>query len=126
MHSNTNGPPPLRSAAWPRGLPGLSGSQQEQVRRANVLADFAIEAMESAAQSGAVALLEFPEDLGTTARATPASIWRDPDMKKLHDLGAIRAAIYQDDWAQVPYLKPTGLLLVRADALVGDVRVKVG
>ena len=32
-HANRNGPPPLRSKAWPRGLPGLTPAQREQLRR---------------------------------------------------------------------------------------------
>ena len=39
-HANRSGPPPLRSKAWPRGLPGLTSAQQEQLRRSNLLAYF--------------------------------------------------------------------------------------
>ena len=73
--------------------------------------------------------LSFPRILEQRLAAPllhPASLWRDPALRKLHDLGALRGAIYQDEWADVPYLKPTGLLLVKADALVSDKRVKLG
>ena len=55
-HANRNVPPPLRSKAWPRGLPGLGPAQREQLRRSNLLADFAIEAFEAAVGAGMLAL----------------------------------------------------------------------
>ena len=120
-HANRNGPPPLRSHAWPRGLPNLTPAQQEQVRRSNLLADFAIEAFETAVQSGVLAVLEFPEDLGPARLGHPASLWQSARLQGLKEAGAVRGAIYQDAFDKLSYLKPTGLITT-IPLLIDDAR----
>ena len=109
-HSASPGPPPVRDATWPRGLPGLDEAQQLAVDNANVLGDFAIKCLHVAGDNGVLAALEFPEDLGRTAKGIPASWWQDAEMRRLDSKSFVRGAIYQSEWAKVPYLKPTGLI----------------
>ena len=66
--------------------------------------------LSAAADVGAIGFLEYPEDLGATARGVPASLWQLPAAKALSHKGYHRGALYQDEWADVDYLKPTGLL----------------
>ena len=108
-HSAMPGPPPVRDWQRQRGFNNLAPWAQKSVQDANTLADFALEAMHVAADAGVLAVREFPEDLGRTHRGTPASLWRWPRAQQLASEGMVRGAIYQKDWAQVDYLKPTGL-----------------
>ena len=119
------GPRPLRDASWPRGRPDLTEAERDKVNKANILTDFAIQALRAAAERNVLALLEFPEDLGKTAKGTPASIWRVPEMRELSSLGLVRGAIFQNRWAPVPYAKPTGLI-TDADVLVSTPGFHVG
>ena len=48
---------------------------------ANVLCDFAIEALGVQARAGGKGLLEFPEDLGDAKMGKPASLWQLQNMK---------------------------------------------
>ena len=61
-HSGMPGPPPLRDAPFPRGLPELSAANQRSVDEANMIADLSVEVLRVAADNGRFALLEFPED----------------------------------------------------------------
>ena len=89
------GPKPLRSAQWPRGLPGVPPLAVQRVRDANILTDFAIKILQAAGEVGAMSLLEYPEDLGPSKLGTPASLWQRSDMKALTNWGFQRGAIYQ-------------------------------
>ena len=104
------GPKPLRSAQWPRGLPGLPPAAVARVKNANILSDFAVKILQAAGEAGSISLLEPPEDLGPSRLGTPASLWQRSDMKDLSKWGYARGALYQSDWAPVPYRKPTGLI----------------
>ena len=64
----------------------------------------------AAADANSIGFLEFPEDLGATARGVPASIWQLPQAHKLDAHGYQRGAFYQDHWADVEYKKPTAIL----------------
>ena len=97
------GPRPVRDSTWPRGRPDLTPVETKAVSDANVLADYAIQAMALAEAKGKFCLLEFPEDLGRTPRGTPASIWQDPSLKQLAGTSLVRGAIYQDEWAPLPF-----------------------
>ena len=88
-------------------------------RNTNILADFAIQSLHVAAASNAIAVLEFPEDLGRAPKGCPASPWQDANLRRLEACGFTRGAIYQSDWADVPYRKPTGLI-TNATELVAD------
>ena len=62
-HSLVAGPRPLRDASWPRGRPDLTEAERDKVNKANILTDFAIQALRAAAERNVLALLEFPEDI---------------------------------------------------------------
>ena len=55
-------------------------------------------------------MLEFPEDLGEALLGTPASAWQVERLKKTAMKGMVRGGIFQCEWADVNYQKPTGLL----------------
>ena len=100
-YSGHPGPKPLRSAQWPRGLPGLPPAAVARVRNANSLSDFAVEILHAAGEAGCISLLESPEDLGPSMLGAPASLWQRSDMKELSKWGYERGALYQSDSAPV-------------------------
>lgn len=55
------GPPPLRSHAYPEGLPGLSGISRTRVRQANKLYDFCRRVMDVCEEQGVLCIVENPE-----------------------------------------------------------------
>ena len=72
----------------------------------------AVEAAASSAQSESWrktrGLLEFPEDLGRAALGDAASIWQYTKLRNV--AGMTRGAIFQCQWSNADYSKPTGLL----------------
>ena len=52
------GPPPLRSAQYPEGLPGLQGVNRTRVRHANKLYKFCSEVMQLCAELGVLCIVE--------------------------------------------------------------------
>ena len=82
------GPKPVRSAEHPWGFPDALQAGREKARKGNEFIHFAIHAMEAAVQAQKRnnitirVLLEHPEDLGTTPKGTPASIWQLPEIRE--------------------------------------------
>ena len=74
-------PAPLRNSTWLRGLPVLSASDRSAVENENIVVDFCLLAVETAAASNTLVFFEAAEDLGKAAKGTPASIWRWPAMQ---------------------------------------------
>ena len=107
--SDRAGPPPVRDLQRQRGFSGLEPWAQQSVKDANTLVDFVLDATHVVAGTGVLAALEFPESLGRTIRGSPAIIWRWPRTRALAEKGMTRGSICQQDWAAIPYLKPTGL-----------------
>ena len=124
-HSSSSSLPPLRDHQHPRGLPGLAPFLQEKVRREKEWIDFMLEALKVALGAGVLSLLGFPEQWGSLARGCPASIWDDPRMEALAGLGATRAATFQQDWARLTSLQPSGVL-TNAPTVLEDCRMHQG
>ena len=93
-HSSPTGPPPVRNVSWPRGLPRLAVGHRSAVDDANILMDFALQAVNIAAASYSLVFFDAPEDLGRTRRGTPASVWRWPAALDLQKSALKRGAFY--------------------------------
>lgn len=112
-YANNRGPPPTRSATYPRGFPWLRGALLRQTQLGNQLTDLSFELLELQLQNQpGLCIQEHPEDLGVMIQGpwtgtTPASIWQRKDFvdlvraKKLKTFG-----IRQSDFC-APYVKPT-------------------
>ena len=98
LFANAQGPKPTRDFYHPRGFPRLTPAERTKTDLANTLVDFSLEVLSAAADVGAIGFLEFPEDLGATARGVPASLWQLPSAKALSDKGHHR----------VPFTKMNG------------------
>ena len=64
-HSHTPGPKPLINLSWPRGISGLSPSDQSAVDSCNIACDFAAALLQAAAEAGCICFFAFPEGLGS-------------------------------------------------------------
>ena len=113
-HSFVAGPRPLRDASWPTGRPGLTAAEQDKVDKANILTDFAVQALQAAGKHTVLCLLESPWQ---NRQGYAGLHLEDPRVRELEALGLVRGAIFQNRWAPVPYAKPTGLI-TNAAALV--------
>jgi hypothetical protein len=118
LWSNSNGPPPLRSATYPRGFPWLSNRDKAKVALANDLVDFSfsmMEAVEEVRKSRFCGgLLEHPEDLGQVKAhdpfTRPASIWQDARPRDLvRKKGWKSVAFHQGPLGAIT-VKPTRIL----------------
>ena len=117
VFANTDGPKPVRSFEHPRGLPTNTPEMQREAEESDQLLDFSIEVLTAAADAAGKAtawrttrsLFEFPEDLGEALLGTPASAWQRSDLQALTQHGLTRGAIYQCEFADIDYSKPTGL-----------------
>ena len=82
--SNSEGPPPIRSKAYPLGFPWLFGKHLRAATLANALVDKTISACHIAQDTGVAWIIEHPEDLGVTAGGDiPASIFSLPQLLQL-------------------------------------------
>ena len=79
------GPPPLRSPAHPRGLPGLSEDQADRVSRDNAASDAQLALQECVRLRGGAALRENPFN---------SMHWHDPVEAHLWDTGAYEDTVY--------------------------------
>ena len=103
------GPKPLRSWDYLKGFPWLKATDQAKVTTANLLVERALEACELAHQTGAIFLVEHPEQLGLASQLVPASIWDWPEFKQLQvNTGLAQAAIFQCSFGATTS-KPTRL-----------------
>ena len=116
-HSGPEGPPPVRSVAWPRGLPSLAAGHRTLVDEANILMDFMLQAVKTAVISSALVFFRAPEDLGKTRRGTPASVWRWPAALDLQCHALTRGALYFSTWTGESQLRPLGVLTNAASLL---------
>ena len=108
LFSGRPGPPPLRNRKHPRGLPHLRFQKQRtQVDAINLLYDRTFELIDAARESPAKTLwlLEFPEDLGSHVKGTPATLWDERAHKLKLDSGATSVAFFSCIWG-VPHAKP--------------------
>ena len=118
VFANTDGPRPIRDFWNPRGMPTLTAEERILADESNTLLDFAVQAVQAAAKASEAAtswripraVMEFPEDLGEAKLGIPASAWQLDSLKLTGDMGMTRGAIFQCEWDEIDYQKPTGLL----------------
>ena len=103
----------------------MSAANQKAVDDANVLSDLFVDVLHVVADHGRLGLLEFPEDLGKTVLGRPASLWQDQGLRALAARGFQRGVFYQDEWADIAYVEPTGLL-TNIEAIGSNPRFHVG
>ena len=118
VFANRNGPAPVRDFHHPRGFPNNTPTMQKEADESDALLDFSVRALEAAADAAeraegwrtTRAWFEFPEDLGEALGGTPASAWQRTDLQALSSRGFSRGALFQCEWAEVNYAKPTGTI----------------
>ena len=93
--ANDYGPHPIRSAAFPSGFPWLSSVDAEKAALHNSLISFTIKVLQEVDRQQlhrpVMGMFEHPEDLGRvqmlhafgSPSATPASVWRFPEIGRL-------------------------------------------
>ena len=115
--ANEEGPFSLRSSACLRGFTWNSPARRRKATLGNTLADFSFEAMKrQLLQEDKLALMEQPEDLGTTKVQRvpghrPGSMWQFPQHEELLQLPGVQSvALAQLDFGS-DSVKPTRLLL---------------
>ena len=86
---------------------------------------FTIDCIQAACEATCTVWLEFPEDLGSSQAGDPASLWQLEACQNLRTMGAQRGAIFQCEWAQLDYMKPTGIL-TNSTHLIDDPRFHKG
>ena len=117
LFSSQPGPRPIRDRMWPRGFPWLEPDKRLLADEANSLVDFALDVLAATLDAPRAdvwrrtpAWLEFPEDLGSAQRGSPASLWQFEAAIKLKGTIFTRGAVHQCSWPPVNYSKPTGLI----------------
>ena len=118
VFANSDGPKPIRDFWHPRGFKDLPAEARILADESNTLLDFGVQAIEAVAEAMAKAvswrtpraLFEFPEDLGEAKLGTPASAWQETRLVKAGQQGMDRGAVFQCEWAEITYQKPTGLM----------------
>ena len=112
VYHDSHGPAPVRSREHPWGLPDLPPHLQQKLEESNLLIRFTIDSVAAALACKVKTVgvwIEFPEDLGSANCGDPASLWQLQETQALAG-SAVRGAIHQCEWAEVPYAKPTGML----------------
>jgi len=110
--ANRQGPKPVRSRQWPRGVPWLAAGDKTLCEREDRRIDFALAMLNALGASGRRGLLDHPEDLGETGSGCPATIW---DREECIQIGKLKGfdtgAIYQCHFGDVTARpKPTRML----------------
>lgn len=117
VFSRHPGPTPIRDHRWLFGFPNLGSVERARAEEGHRLAWFSLECLRRAllanSRHNGIASqgwLEFPEDIGSSDKGTPASIWQFPEACAFQGTRAMRGAIYQCGWSETDYSKPTGIL----------------
>ena len=124
-HFSMSGQPPLRSAAWPWGLPTLTGEYREQVEATNGCVKHCLSVLGCARQRNASAelLLFHPEDFGSANTGVPASIWQLKEIKEFAvNLQLHRSALYQCRHGYAASPSPIAILSSSSHPVKGAVR----
>jgi hypothetical protein len=112
-HRRSTGPPPLRDADWPWGLPWLRGVERDMVDAANaeLRQMFAVMNKAISEYPSTHIWFCFPEDLGIADRGMPASIWRLPELRLwANKWGLRRYAVHQCRFGFMDFPLPLGVL----------------
>ena len=97
-HNSRVGQQPVRSMAWPWGLPTLGTVDREKVEEANRCLRHCLSVLGRARERTFATdfLLFHPEDFGRSTTGTPASIWQLRDVRLLaNELKLHRSALFQ-------------------------------
>ena len=113
------GPRPVRSAQDLWGLPSLSLRELAQVRVGNNLLCFSLEMLFRLAIVGALGVLEHPE---MPEDETMPSIWRLDVMQWLLQMPGVHSFGFSQGLLGAPSPKPTRLLVLNMDGLMGELR----
>ena len=102
------GPRVVRSVDHPTGLPGLSGEEKEEVRKANVLVDRTAEACRLVAEQGGGFAIETPEPW-----PDKPSLLLMPVILELEKRFSARRTFFDQCMLGAPSTKPTAILFHR-------------
>ncbi len=112
-HGSVTGPPFLRNATFPWGLPWLTGAARHELERTNQELRDTLGTLHtlSLRHPTAQAVLLFPECFGPAAQGHPASIWLLPELRQwARKAGWIRSAVFQCELDVEKHRYPCGLL----------------
>ena len=112
-HSSAIGQQPLRSKAWPWGLPVLDEKYREKVEQANRCLHQCLAVLRGGRMRAASAdlFLFHTEDFGSAAKGMPAAIWQLKDVRQLaRDLHLHRSVAYQCWYGPAASPSPIALL----------------
>ena len=100
LFSDDKDPNPLRGFFWPHGFPHLPKDKSEAMRERTTLVEFSLECLKATTEAKHDASWrstssgrEFPEDLGSTPRGEPASLWQLEAARELGQTSTLRGAI---------------------------------
>lgn len=85
MSAKRHGPPPLRSATFPDGLPGLSGAPLQRVRKANILYRFMVEL---------ILVLDSCSICWTVENPWASFLWETSYWKRIHKLRPVYCELH--------------------------------
>ncbi len=122
-YMNKSGPPILRSAQWPWGLPHTSGGHREIIEAENDSLRHCLLTIEKAlsVNPDATVLFLAPEDRGASPLGRPASIWQLKELREWARRRELRrGAAYQCEIGASSTPRPLGILMHRIES--GDVQ----
>eukprot|EP00438_Fugacium_kawagutii_P022544 Skav206054 [mRNA] locus=scaffold587:310380:319699:- [translate_table: standard] len=112
-----DGPRPVRSAAYPYGLPNLTAKEWKQVKVGTALVHFLLELLLELAWRGGCGWCEHPQWPVWLAKRCPASIWALKAVRLLKQFNCTNFVSFDQCVVGAVGLKPTTLLLVRLPAV---------
>lgn len=110
-----DGPRPLRTGAFPDGLPGRTAKEWTQLRIGSRLVFFIFEILLEIAAYGGCGFVEHPQWPVWALRHDPASIWASQQARLCRTLQCFSAVSFDQCLLGSPAKKPTTLMLLRLD-----------
>ncbi len=112
-HGANSGPPYVRNAAYPWGLPWITGTVRDQLEQENNRLREVLGLLHrlSAQHPSAKRFFAFPEYFGMAQQGSPASPWMLPEVRRwARKEGWCRYALFQCELGPEPQRFPCGLL----------------
>ncbi len=112
-HGAAAGPPYLRNASFPWGLPWITGASRDSLEQANQCVRDTLGLLRtlSAQHPAALIVFAFPECFGPAEQGRPASIWLLPELRQWAKRdGWCRSAVFQCELGVEDRRYPCGLL----------------
>ncbi len=112
-HQSPNGPPVVRDAVYPWGLPHLQGTARDAIEQENQRLRDILHLLHriNTEHPETKLFFAFPEFLGKAARGCPASPWRLQELRRWASKeGWCRYALYQCELHEESHRFPLGLL----------------